>query len=285
MTLSEIRALMAQYGLRPNKQLGQNFLIEPVFLDRIVEAARLQPGEWVLEIGPGLGPLTERLLEAGVQVVAVELDRGFARILRDRFGRHPAFHLHEGDMLETQVSDLLRAAGAPEPLRYKCVANIPYYITSAVIRHLLEAPLPPELLVLLMQKEVAQRITAEPGDLSLLAVGVQFYGEPEIVTHVPAGAFYPRPSVDSSVLRVRPYAPPRHTVADPDLFWRVVKAGFGQKRKQLRNSLTAGLSQHEKAYVEQALRADQIEPRRRAQSLTLDEWVALYEALARQGEG
>ncbi|MCB0078046.1 MAG: ribosomal RNA small subunit methyltransferase A [Anaerolineales bacterium] len=279
MKLHDIRTLMAQYGLRPNKQLGQNFLIDATYLDKIVEAAALVRDDWVLEIGPGLGPLSERLLAAGANVVAVELDGGFTRILRDRFGDHPHFHLYEGDVLEMAVADLLHEAGAPPPLRYKCVANIPYYITSAVIRHLLEGALPPELLVLLMQKEVAERISAEAGDLSLLAVGVQFYGEPQIVTSVPAGAFYPRPKVESSVLRVRPYRPARYHVADPDLFWRVVKAGFGQKRKQLRNSLNAGLPQMDKDGVEAALAAAQIAPQRRAQTLTIDEWVALTDAV------
>lgn len=280
MNLSEIRALMAQYGLRPNKSLGQNFLVDAVHLRRIAAAAQLSEADTVLEIGPGLGPLTELLLEQAGRVIAVELDAGFVRVLTDRFGEHPRFVLHHGDILEQAIPTLLHSAGVAGPLRYKCVANIPYYITSAVMRHLLESAVPPELIVLLMQKEVAQRIVAEPGDLSLLAISVQFYGEPEIVNTVPAGAFYPAPKVDSAILRVYPYPDARYAVEDRNFFWEVVKAGFGQKRKQLRNSLTAGLPTFDRDAVDAALAASSISAKRRAQSLHIDEWVALYEALS-----
>jgi 16S rRNA (adenine1518-N6/adenine1519-N6)-dimethyltransferase len=278
MKVPEIKALMARYGLRPNKALGQNFLVEPAYLARIVEAAELAPGETVLEIGPGLGPLTERLLEIAGQVIAVELDSGFIEVLTKRFGHYPHFSLHHQDILRTDIAGLLAAAPEEKRPRYKCVANIPYYITSAVIRHLLESEVVPDLIVLLVQKEVAQRITAAPGDLSLLAIGVQFYGEPEIVATVPAGAFYPAPQVDSAILRVRPYAERPHTLADPDLFWAVVKAGFGQKRKQLKNSLSANLPQFRGSDVTRALETAGIDTTRRAQTLTIQEWVALYEA-------
>ncbi len=279
MNVSQIRALLAQYDLRANKSLGQNFLVDPVHLQRIVDAAELHEGESVLEIGPGLGPLTERLLEVAGQVVAVELDKGFVRVLTDRFGSQPNFQLVHGDILETDVPTLMRRVDEAEPPRYKCVANIPYYITSAVMRHLLESEVKPELIVLLVQKEVAQRVTAEPGDLSLLAISVQFYGEPEVVDTVPAGAFYPRPKVDSAILRVRPYPERGYQVEDLDFFWSVVKAGFGQKRKQLKNSLNAGLPQFSSEQIVQALRVAGIDVKRRAQSLSIEEWVALYEAL------
>ncbi len=279
MNVSEMKALLARYGLRPNKSLGQNFLADPLHLQRIVEAAELRAGETVLEIGPGLGPLTELLLEQAGLVVAVELDRGFIRVLTDRFGERANFRLHHEDVLQSDVPALLIAAGSAEPLRYKCVANIPYYITSAVMRHLLESEVQPELIVLLVQREVAQRITAEPGDLSLLAISVQFYGEPEIVGTVPAGAFYPAPKVDSAILRVRPYPARRYAVDDLDFFWRVVKAGFGQKRKQLKNSLNAGLPQFTSEQITAALGTAHIDVKRRAQSLAIAEWVALYEAL------
>jgi 16S rRNA (adenine1518-N6/adenine1519-N6)-dimethyltransferase len=276
MNVSEMKALMAQYGLRPNKGLGQNFLYDSTHLQRIVDAAELGTGDTVLEVGPGLGPLTERLLEVAGCVVAVELDKGFIRVLQDRFGSHANFTLHHEDILQADVSALLGGAG--EPLRYKCVANIPYYITSAVMRHLLESEPQPDLIVLLVQREVAQRITAKPGDLSLLAISVQFYGQPEIVGVVPAGAFYPAPKVDSAILRVRPYPERRYVVEELDFFWEVVKAGFGQKRKQLKNSLNAGLSGFNGEQVSAALDAAAIDPSRRAQTLTIDEWVALYDA-------
>ena len=276
MNVYEMKALMAQYGLRPNKGLGQNFLYDSTHLQRIVDAAELGAGDTVLEIGPGLGPLTERLLEVAGRVVAVELDKGFIRVLQDRFGSHANFTLHHEDILQADVSTLLGGAGESE--RYKCVANIPYYITSAVMRHLLESEPQPGLIVLLVQREVAQRITAKPGDLSLLAISVQFYGQPEIVGVVPAGAFYPAPKVDSAILRVRPYPEKRYTVEELDFFWEVVKAGFGQKRKQLKNSLNAGLSGYNGEQVSAALDGAAIDASRRAQTLTIDEWVALYDA-------
>lgn len=281
MKVSEIKALMARYGLRPNKGLGQNFLVDATYLEKIVRAAAVREDEVVLEIGPGLGPLTERLLEVARHVIAVELDKGFIHILQDRFGAISTFSLHHRDILETEIVELLAPVmGAGEP-RYTCVANIPYYITSAVMRHLLEAPIQPERIVLLMQREVAQRITAAPGDLSLLAIAVQFYGQPEIVDIVPAGAFYPAPSVDSAILRVIPYPERRYTVADAELFWEVVKAGFGQKRKQLKNSLQAGLPRFSAAQVASALDAATIASTRRAQTLAIAEWVTLYEAFER----
>lgn len=277
-----IRALLNQYNLRPNKKLGQNFLVDRTHLERIVAAGEVHAGETVLEIGPGLGALTELLLEAQARATAVELDRGFMRVLSDRFGTNPNFKLRHSDILETNVADLL-AEWQPAPPSYKVIANIPYYITSAVIRHLLEnkdtTQPRPELLVLLMQKEVAQRICAKPGDLSLLAISVQFYGIPEIVGTVPAGAFYPAPNVDSAILRIRPFATPKHTVADLDFFWQVIKAGFGQKRKQLKNSLNAGLSRHTPHQIDTALNIAGIAPTRRAQTVTIEEWVALVDAL------
>lgn len=279
-----IRALLNQYNLRPNKKLGQNFLVDPTYLQRIAAAGEVQAGEQVLEIGPGLGALTEILLEAGAQVTAVELDRGFLRVLSDRFGKYPNFVLQHGDILETDVVSLFAAQPATDtPFTYKVIANIPYYITSAVIRHLLENDDPaqprPTLLVLLMQKEVAQRICAAAGDLSLLAISVQFYGVPEIVGTVPAGAFYPAPNVDSAILRVRIHPTLPHTVSDLEFFWQVIKAGFGQKRKQLKNSLSSGLSRYSAVQIDAALTAAGIAPTRRAQTVTIAEWVALAEAL------
>lgn len=278
-----IRALLNQYNLRPNKKLGQNFLVDRTHLERIVAAGEVHTGEMVLEIGPGLGALTELLLEAQARVTAVELDRGFLLVLQDRFGANPNFRLRHSDILETNIADVL-TEWQPTPLSYKVIANIPYYITSAVIRHLLEnkdtTQPRPELLVLLMQKEVAQRICATPGDLSLLAISVQFYGIPDIVGTVPAGAFYPAPNVDSAILRIRPFATPKHLVSDLDFFWQVIKAGFGQKRKQLKNSLNAGLPRHSAHQIDSALSIAGIAPTRRAQTVTIEEWVALAEALS-----
>ncbi len=279
MRISEIRSVMNRYGLRPNKGLGQCFLTDPFYLDHIAQAAELTKQEVVLEIGPGLGPLTERLLKVAGQVVAVEVDKGFIPVLKDRFGDHTNFVLHHEDILKVDLGTLLEPFGDHHSSAYKCVANIPYYITSAVMRHLLESEKQPEMIVLLMQKEVARRIIAKPGKLSLLAISVQFYGEPEIIDIVPAKAFYPAPKVDSAILRIRPYAQKRYDIENTTFFWRMVKAGFGQKRKQLKNSLRAGLSHLKAEDVTTSLNMAQIDVKRRAETLTIDEWVNLYKAL------
>ena len=276
MRISEIKALMKHYGLRPNKRLGQSFLTDPVYLQRIVQAAEIRTEEVVLEVGPGLGPLTERLLTVAGQVVAVEVDQGFIHVLQDRFRDEANFTLHHRDILKTNIATLLQPFSQNERLSYKCVANIPYYITSSVMRHLLESEAAPNMIVLLVQKEVAQRIIAKPGKLSLLAISVQFYGQAEIVDIVPAGAFYPAPKVDSAILRVRPYAEKRYAVEEIDFFWQVVKAGFRQKRKQLKNSLNAGLPRFNANQITIALKRAKIDIKRRAQTLTIDEWVTLY---------
>ena len=276
MRISEIKALMKHYGLRPNKRLGQSFLTDPVYLQRIVQAAEIRTEEVVLEVGPGLGPLTERLLMVAGQVVAIEVDQGFIHVLQDRFRDEANFTLHHRDILKTNIATLLQPFSQNERLSYKCVANIPYYITSSVMRHLLESQAAPNMIVLLVQKEVAQRIIAKPGKLSLLAISVQFYGQAEIVDIVPAGAFYPAPKVDSAILRVRPYAEKRYAVEEIDFFWQVVKAGFRQKRKQLKNSLNAGLPRFNANQITIALKRAKIDIKRRAQTLTIDEWVTLY---------
>jgi len=279
VNVAEIKALLAEHGLRPHKSLGQNFLVDPIHLERIAEAADLDRNDLVLEVGPGLGALTEYLVARAGQVVAVELDAGFAAILRQRFAGVPNFHLVHADILTVDIPALLAPfAPSGEPLHYKVVANLPYVITSAALRHILENTPPPELLVVLVQREVAQRIVARPGDLSLLAVSVQFYGEPEIVARIPAGAFYPVPSVDSAILRVTPHPERAVRVEDSEAFFTVVRAGFGQKRKQLKNALASGLSRPV-AQVEADLRAAGIDPRRRAETLSLEEWARVMAEL------
>ncbi len=286
---AEVHELLARYNLRARKSLGQNFLIDDAALDRIVGAADLAAVDSVLEIGPGLGTLTRRLAQAAGRVIAVELDQNLIPVLQDTLAAYPQVEIVHGDILQLDPSVLIdrpsgdpitqpRRAGRRQPRSYKVVANLPYHITSAVIRHLLEASLRPSLLVLTMQLEVAQRLIAGPGDLSLLAVSVQFYGKPSLVTRVPAGSFRPTPKVDSAVVRIEVYPQPPAPVNDVDHFFAVVKAGFGQKRKQLRNALRSGLSQPA-PIIDAALAQANIDPRRRAETLTLQEWAALAEAL------
>ncbi|MCB0114382.1 MAG: ribosomal RNA small subunit methyltransferase A [Caldilineaceae bacterium] len=285
--------LIRQYDLDPKKSLGQNFLVDETHLARIAAAADLTPADTVLEIGPGLGVLTRHLAEQAGYVVAVELDDRLIPILRQRFANQPNVRFVHADILAVKVADLLtedatrnsQLATRPSPVpspqsipNYKVVANLPYYITSAVLRHLLESAQPPTLAVVMVQREVAQRIVAGPGEMSLLAVGVRFYAVPKIVQKVPAGAFHPRPKVDSAVLRLDVRPQPAVADVDPVRYFDVVRAGFGQKRKQLLNSLSSGLSQPKDA-IRAALEAAGIDPQRRAETLSLAEWGALTKAL------
>lgn len=290
---SEVRDLLARFNLRPRKSLGQNFLVDDAALDRIVSAADLTPEDTVLEIGPGLGTLTRRLARAAGQVIAVELDQNLIPILRYTLAGYSNIELVHGDILKIDPPSLVGESlhgptdhpttrlpdysTTPSP-HYKVVANLPYYITSAVIRHLLEAPARPSRLILTVQLEVAQRLIAGPGDMSLLAVGVQFYGAPAIVTRIKAGSFYPAPKVDSAVVRIEVHAQPPVEVRDVDHFFAVVRAGFGQKRKQLHNSLRIGLSLPAEV-VEAALAKAGIDAKRRAETLALEEWAALAQTL------
>jgi 16S rRNA (adenine1518-N6/adenine1519-N6)-dimethyltransferase len=287
-TVEETRELLTRFGLRARKSLGQNFLIDDAALDRIVAAAEIEPGDTVLEIGPGLGTLTRRLAEAAGRVVAVEIDQNLIPALRAVLAPHPNVQLVHGDILQLDPADLIQPPNYPTirlsdyPTtrlpNYKVVANLPYYITSAVIRHLLEASVRPSRLILTMQLEVAQRIVAGPGDLSLLAVSVQFYGAPSIVTRIAAASFYPAPQVDSAVVRIDVHAQPPAAVRDVDRFFAVVKAGFGQKRKQIHNALRGGLALPAET-IKAALTRSGIDPKRRAETLTLAEWAALANAL------
>lgn len=262
--------LLRQYGLKPDKRLGQNFLVDPVALERIVEAAKIGGHDAVLEIGPGLGALTRYLAESAKKVVAVEIDVDLIAPLTDILSAYSNVTLIQGDILELSPEELMDQGG------YLVVANIPYYITSAVIRHLLEAPVKPRRIVLTVQREVAQRICADPGDLSLLALSVQVYGNPRIAARIPAGSFYPAPKVDSAVVEIDLYPEPRIPADRIDTFFRLARAGFSQKRKTLRNSLSAGMHLSP-AEAEEILREADIEPRRRAQALSIEAWRRLVE--------
>ncbi len=277
------RALRAA-GLRPRKGLGQNFLVDPTVPPRIAAAADLAPGDTVIEVGPGLGVLSAELATrldpaAGGRLLAVELDAALAPVLLERMAGFPAFTLVQGDILDRDPADLVRTPDGTLP-PYKVVANLPYYITSAVLRHFLEAAPPPTALVVMLQREVAERIVARPPAMSLLAVSVQFYGVPRLLFRVPPGAFHPVPKVESAVLRVDVYPPDQRPVGvgDVDAFFTIVRAGFGQRRKQLGNSLATGLGR-DKAAVAAALTQAGVDPTRRAETLTLGEWAAISKAV------
>lgn len=270
----DVRQLLREFNLRPQKSLGQNWLVDESTLARIAAAAELTRQDTVLEIGPGLGSLTRYLAESAGRVVAVELDGALMPPLRRVLADYSNVTLVQGDILQFNPAALVAAPC------YKVAANLPYYITSAVIRHLLEADVSPSLIVLTVQLEVAQRITAAPGKLSLLGVSVQFYGRPSIVTRIKADAFYPAPKVDSAVVRIEPYKTLTVQVDDRDEFFAVVKAGFAQKRKQLHNALTGGLARPQ-AEIAAALERAGVDGRRRAETLTLAEWGSVARALSR----
>lgn len=267
----EVAGLLRQFGLSPKKGLGQNFLAEPGALRAVVAAAEIPPEAAVLEIGPGLGHLTRYLARAARRVVAVELDGELIPLLRQVLAEYTNVTLVQGDILEIDPGE---AAGEPG---YLVVANIPYYITSAVIRRLLEARFKPERIVLTVQREVAERICAKPGDLSLLALSVQVYGQPRIAARLPAGAFIPPPKVDSAVVRVDLFPEPVIPADRLEVFFNLAKAGFSQKRKTLRNSLAGGLG-IPAAQANDLLIAAAIDPQRRAETLSLAEWARLVEA-------
>jgi len=275
----DMRQLLREFGLRPKKSLGQNWLVDESVLSCIAVAAELTRQDIVLEIGPGLGALTRHLGEGAGRVIAVELDAALIPPLSRSLADYANVTIVQGDILQFSPSALVSGLDfSSSPIQYKVVANLPYYITSAVIRHLLEADVPPSLIVLTVQLEVAQRITAAPGKMSLLAVSVQFYGRPFIVTHIKAGSFYPAPKVDSAVVRIEPYNRPAVDVADREGFFAVVKAGFSQKRKQLHNALAGGLARPQ-ADVLAALEGAGVNGHRRAETLTLDEWASVARAI------
>ncbi len=265
-----VQALMRSHGLFPKKSLGQNFLTDPSTLQKIVDSAEIDPNAEVLEVGPGLGSLTRHLALAARRVVAVELDENLISILEEVLGDTDNVEIVHADILTLQPQKIMQENG------YWVVANIPYYITSALIRHLLEAPIQPRRMVLTVQKEVADRITATPPDLSLLALGVQVYGRAQKVAVIPASAFYPTPQVDSAVVRVDIYPQPLIRTSSLNTFFRMAKAGFSQKRKTLRNSLSAGLSLSSQITGE-LLASAEIDPMRRAETLSIPEWSRLTE--------
>jgi 16S rRNA (adenine1518-N6/adenine1519-N6)-dimethyltransferase len=261
-------ALLKRHGLRAHKGLGQNFLQDSQALEQIVSAAQIQRTDMVLEIGPGLGSLTRYLAVSAREVIAVELDENLLPPLRAVLAPYQNIRLIHGDILKLSPNDLITEK------EYIVVANIPYYITSAVIRHLLENEPKPRRIVLTIQKEVAQRICARPGDMSLLALSVQVYGKPRIAEHIPAGAFFPAPKVDSAVLCVDIYSSPliKEELLEP--FFKLIKAGFSQKRKTLRNSLSSGLHISPTDAAGLLTRAN-IDPQRRAETLSIEEWEGL----------
>lgn len=250
------------------KSLGQHWLDDEASLLAMCEAAELQDSDIVLEIGPGLGTLTQLLTEGAKQVIAVEFDDKLARDLPSRV---------KAPNLKVMNEDILRFDFSQLPKSYKVIANIPYYLTSHLIRRLSEAENSPVVAVLLLQKEVAERVAAQPGDMSLLSVTAQYYWRVTLDRKVPAHLFTPPPKVDSQILVMERLREPMFPGVDAKTFFRLVKAGFAQRRKTLLNSLSAGL-QLGKDEVDVICGEAGVDPGRRAQTLSLEEWHMLYRA-------
>jgi 16S rRNA (adenine1518-N6/adenine1519-N6)-dimethyltransferase len=252
------------------KGLGQHWLEDDAALQAMVQAGDVQPGDEVLEIGPGYGTLTEYLLGAGAQVTALEFDDSLVPGLLSKFAYVPELKVEQGDIRTYDFTAM--------PPDYKIVANIPYYLTSNLIQLISETPNQPSVAVLLMQKEVAERVVAKPGDMSILSVTAQFYWEASLDMVVGAELFSPPPKVDSQILVLKRRAKPLFPDVDPKQFFRLVKAGFSQKRKTLLNSLSGGLALSRDQAAE-LIEAAGIDPKRRAQTLSLQEWQSLLRHL------
>jgi len=278
-----VRSLLRRWNLRPDKGLGQNFLVEQTILQRIAAAADPAPCDIVLEIGAGTGAMTKVLAQEAGHVLALELDQRLMPILESELAEYVNVTLMQGDVLGLDPGHLIREVRKKldvSKVSYEVVGNLPYYITSAILRHLLEADRRPEFMVITVQYEVAKRIVAKPGDMSLLAVSVQFYGDPELLFRIKPGSFYPAPTVDSGVVRIDVHESPPLPEEEIDTFFQVVRAGFSQRRKQLHNALSAGLGEC-LAKDEAATRLDRagLDHRRRAQTLSVEEWIEVTRAL------
>ncbi len=271
ITPREMQATLREHNVRPSKAWGQNFLLDLEVVQESLSAGRVGRGDTILEIGPGPGVLTLDLVRAALRVVAVEADKDMMRLLAPLRREHPNLELVQGNVIAMSPRDLV--GDGP----YKVIANIPYNITSTALRHFLEDEHPPTLMVLLLQREVAERVCAEPGDMSLLSLSVQLYADPEILRYVPASSFYPAPKVSSALVRFmvrdRPLLPRRQILS----FFRLAQAGFNDRRKQLHNAMRINLRLPPDA-VSVLLDSAGIDGRRRAETLSIEEWGRLTTA-------
>ncbi|HZX50079.1 MAG TPA: 16S rRNA (adenine(1518)-N(6)/adenine(1519)-N(6))-dimethyltransferase RsmA [Candidatus Paceibacterota bacterium] len=257
-----IKTVLQKHTIKPSRGLGQNFLVEDHIVQKMVVAASIQPQDTVLEVGPGIGTLTQELAKHAKKVVAVEKDAKMVEILKGTLAEFKNVEVIHGDALKTQV---------PKQT-YKVVANLPYYISAPTIRKFLEAENRPQSITLIIQKEVAQRICAKPPDMSILAVSVQFYATPKIISYIKKTSFWPQPHVDSAIIHIVPRK--EKPDIDAQKFFSVVKAGFTHPRKQLLGNLSAGLKRP-REHMETILRKNSIDPARRAETLSVQDWINL----------
>lgn len=264
-----IKELFAKHEAKASKGLGQNFLIDKNILAKIIDSADIKKNDDILEVGSGIGTLTKELAKRAKKVIAVEKDRKMIEILKETLKDFNNIEIIQDDILKTKLKI---------PKKYKLVANIPYYLTSPLIRKFLEDKSPPEEMVLMLQKEVAQRICAKPPDMNLLAVSVQFYAEPKIISYVSKNCFWPAPKVDSAIIKIVPHISYR-SPASVKNFFDVAKAGFSHPRKQLIGNLSKMLKL-ERAQTKKWLLANNIKPEQRAETLSIKDWKNLTESLS-----
>jgi 16S rRNA (adenine1518-N6/adenine1519-N6)-dimethyltransferase len=268
----EVKNLLKKYNIYPSRRLGQNFLVNEGVLKKIIKAANLSKEDVVLEVGPGIGNLTLELAKRVKKVIAVEKDRRMCQILKELL---EDWNIGNVEIVNKDILKLEPKTYNLKPKTYKVVANIPYYLTSPLIRKFLEAKYPPKEMILMVQKEVAQRICAKPPDMSILAVSVQFYAEPKIISFVSKKSFWPSPKVDSATLRITQIHTNRKT--DTHRFFKVVRAGFSQPRKQLANNLSNGLKM-DKEKVKNWILKNNIQPSQRAETLNTEDWIKLIKS-------
>lgn len=256
--------------MQPKKLLGQNFLKNPKIVDQILQSANLNLQDIILEVGPGKGAITEKLLPKVKKIIAIEKDRELVSYLKNKFKKTKNLQILEGDVLRNQYLNILIS----QYPKYKIISNLPFYLTSRFLRTFLEMPNKPSLMVLIIQKQVAQRICDQPPQASLLSNSVQFYAEPKIINFVSKENFYPEPEVEAAIIKIKTFAKPKVQVDNINEFFKILKIGFSQKRKQLHNNFASSL-QIEKDEAKALLQKSGIDPERRAQTLTLEEWKRL----------
>jgi len=267
-----VERYLRRHGLKARKSMSQNHLADGAVLERIVEVAAVRPGEHIVEVGPGVGILTAQLLAAGASVTAVELDSRLVAHLRERFEHEPDLTLVADDFLDVEIADV-----AADP--WALVANVPYHITSPILHHVLGAEPRPTRFVMMVQKEVAERIASPPGGMSYLSVFVQYHADVRVAFTVSATSFEPAPEVDSAIL-VGQTRERSLDAGDEDELWHLVQAGFRERRKMIHNVLARQLPGLDRERVDAALAACSIKPDRRPQTLSVDEWLALRVALS-----
>lgn len=274
-----IKILLNKHGFKIKKKFGQNFITEPSIIDNIVEAANLTKNDTVIEIGPGLGVLTRALADRAGKVYAIEIDKNLIPLLEETLTGHENIEIINQDALTLNFDQLINGDGTD---KYKVVANLPYYITTPLIMHFLENRFRVSEMVVMVQKEVAQRMVASPGgkDYGALSVAVQYYTAPRIEFKVPPQVFLPRPEVESAVISLRILEQPPISVKDEKNFFRVVKAAFGQRRKTLLNALHNGGFDLDKESLTGILQECSIDPKRRGETLSLEEFAALSNRIA-----